>query len=407
MKNRILRTFKSIGPAFILASVVLGPGSIAVASSIGSTAGFSLLWVVVIAGISMVAYTSMAARFGIVSEDSFLQTVSNKYSKGFALSIGLATFFAASSWQFGNNLGIGIAMNSLTDINEAIWPMIFTSIGIVLIFFAKDLYKVLEKIMMAMVMLIIVAFVITLFLIKPDISSIASGLVPHSFSFGNEAFIAALVATTFSLPTAMYQSYLVKDKNWKIDEIRNGQNSATMGIFMLCLITMMIIITAAAALQPKGIEVKSAADMAVQLEVLFGSYAKYVFSIGLCAASFSSLMVNAVIGGGVLSDSLGLGRSMNEKMPRIFTIAILIIGMLIAVFFKGNLVYALIMAQASSIIGVPLIAIAILLVLNNKGIMGKYINSKLENIIGVFGLLLISIMVYYMIGKLIGFFGQI
>jgi manganese transport protein len=258
-----------------------------------------------------------------------------------------------------------------------------------------------------MVMLIILAFAITLFLIKPDLGSIASGLVPTSFSFGNEAFIAALVATTFSLPTAMYQSYLMKDKNWKVDDINKGRSSATMGILMLCLITMMIIITAAAALQPKGIEVKSAADMAVQLEVLFGSYAKYVFSIGLCAASFSSLMVNAVIGGGVLSDSLGLGRSMNEKMPRIFTVAILLIGMLIAVFFKGNLVYALIMAQASSIIGVPLIAISILLVLNNKSIMGKYTNSKGENVIGIFGLLLISIMVYFMFSKLIGFFGQI
>ena len=118
-------------------------------------------------------------------------------------------------------------------------------------------------------------------------------------------------------------------------------------------------------------------------------------------------MVNAVIGGGVLSDSLGLGRSMNEKMPRIFTVAILLIGMSVAVFFKGNLVFALIMAQASSIIGVPLIAIAILLVLNNKGIMGTHTNSKMENAIGIFGLLLVSIMVYFMGDKLIGFLGQI
>jgi Mn2+/Fe2+ NRAMP family transporter len=180
-----------------------------------------------------------------------------------------------------------------------------------------------------------------------------------------------------------------------------------MGVMMLGLITLMIIITSAAALYPKGIVVNSAADMAMQLEVLFGSYAKYVFSIGLSAAAFSSLMVNAVIGGGLLSDSLNMGRSMNDKMPKIFTSIILVVGMLVAVFFKGNIIYALIMAQASSLLGVPLIAIGIFLIANNKQIMGKYVNSKIQNGVGIFGFILIIIMVYYMFNKLIAFIGNV
>ncbi len=132
-----------------------------------------------------------------------------------------------------------------------------------------------------------------------------------------------------------------------------------------------------------------------------------MFSLGLCAAAFSSLMVNSVIGGGLLSDGLGLGRSMNEKMPKIFTIGILILGMLIAVFFKGNVIYALIMAQASTIFAVPLIAIGLYLVLNNKKIMGKYRNTKVQNALAIFGFILISIMVYYMYTKLIGFLGSL
>jgi NRAMP (natural resistance-associated macrophage protein)-like metal ion transporter len=167
MIEKIKEVIKSIGPAFILASLVLGPGSITVASRIGSNSSFNLLWVVIIAGFPMITYTSMAARFGIVSESSILQTISKKYSKFFAASIGIAAFFAATSWQFGNNLGIGIAMKEITGINEIAWSLFFTPLGMILIFFAKNLYKVLEKLMILMVMLMITAFAFNLLLIQP------------------------------------------------------------------------------------------------------------------------------------------------------------------------------------------------------------------------------------------------
>lgn len=398
---------KSIGPSFILASVVLGPGSIAVASMVGSKSGYELLWVVLISGISMIIYTAMSVRFGILHEQTVLQTISDKYSKCFALSIGIAAFIAASSWQFGNNLGIGIAMESITGVEESFWPLLFTPLGIILIFFAKNLYKVLEKIMMFLVMIMIAAFAINLFLINPSILSISKGLFPTSFSTNNLDEIAALVATTFSLPSAMYQAYLVQDKGWKKGDLKQGIISTNMGVLMLALITLMIIITSAAALHPQGIVVASATDMALQLENIFGKSAMYIFSAGLCAAAFSSLMVNSIIGGGLLADSLGLGRSMSEKMPKIFTIAILLIGMLVAVFFKGQVMYALIMAQASSVFGVPLIAIGLFALSNNKKIMGINKNSKYQNAIAIFGLVLISMMVYYMFNKLIAFIGNI
>ncbi len=401
------KIFKSIGPGFILASLVLGPGSITVASRIGSASSFSLLWVVLIAGVSMIIYTSMAARIGIVSPNTLLKTITDTYGKWFAVSIGVASFLASLSWQFGNNLGAGIAMSEITGINEAIWPLIFTPIALVLLFYAKNLYKSLEKIMMYMVMIMIIAFLFTLVLIQPNLLEVTKGFLPLSFSTSNFDEIAALVATTFALPAAVYQAYLVRDKGWKKDKLEEGQISAGMGVIMLGLITTMIIITSAATLYPKGIVVNSAADMAKQLEILFGSYAKYVFSIGLSAAAFSSLMVNAVIGGGLLSDSLNLGRSMNDKMPKLFTTIILVVGMLIAAFFKGNIIYALIMAQASSVFGVPLIAIGIFLLANNKKVMGEFVNNKWQNGIAIFGFILISSMVYFMISKLFLFIGKV
>jgi len=398
---------KSFGPGFIIASAALGPGSITVASSIGSEQGYAFLWVIVLAALSMAAYTSMALRFGVSNKNSILETIAMTYSRWFSGIIGISAFLAASSFQFGNNLGVGIAMHGITGIKEQVWPLIFTPLGILLVFRARNLYNILEKLMMAMVMIMILSFFFNLLLAKPEAGHVAQGFLPHLFSGENLDAVAALVGTTFVLHGAIYQSYLAQDKGWKISNIKGGLRDTYVGIALLAVISSLIIITSAAVLHPLGITINSAAEMAIQLESLFGSYAKVIFSIGLCAAAFSSLMANSVMGGGLLSDGLGMGRSMNEKMPKIFTSAILILGMLIAVFFRGDAIYALILASASSILAVPLIAAGIFLILNNKRVMGKFRNQIWHNILGVFGFILISIMVYHIYDKLITYINSL
>lgn len=403
MLVKIRELIKSLGPGFITASVVLGPGSIAVASRIGSEQGYSFLWVIVLAAICMVVYTSMSVRFGIKNEQSILGAIAKKYGRWFAILVGISSFISASSFQFGNNLGIGIGMEGITGVDERVWPLIFTFFAIVLLFWAQNLYKVLEKVMMILVMVMIFAFFVNLFLAKPDVGHLVKGFLPLSFSLKDIDIIAALVATTFAVNGAIYQSYLVQDKGWKISNLKRGLQDSYMGIFFLALISILIIVTSAASLKPTGITVNSAADMALQLEALFGSYAKIIFSLGLCAAAFSSLMVNAVIGGGLLSDGLGLGRSMNEKMPKVFTTAVLLLGMFVAVFFRGDVIYALVIAQASTIMSVPLIAIGMCLILNSKEVMGIFRNNGRQNIWALVGFILIGIVVYFLYSKLISY----
>jgi len=403
MPDRIKNILKSLGPGFIIAAVVLGPGSLTVASRIGSEHGYAFLWVIVLAAIFMVIYTSMGVRFGISNDKSILQAISDNYGRWFAILIGISAFLSASSFQFGNNLGIGIGMQGITGIDERIWPLIFTPLAMVMVLWAKNLYKLLERLMMGMVMIMIIAFLFNIFLIKPEIGPMAKGFLPLSLSLKNMDVVAALMATTFALVGAIYQSYLVQNKNWRNSNLKRGLNDTYMGIFLLAFISALVIITSAAALHPFGIEVNSAADMALQLEALFGGHSKIIFSLGLCAAAFSSLMVNSVMGGGLLADGLGLGHSMNDKMPRIFTSIILLIGMFIAVFFRGNVIYALIMAQASSIFAVPLIALGMYLILNNKKVMGKYKNNTFQNIMAISGFIIISIMVYFMYSSLTDF----
>ena len=403
MPNIIKNIIKSIGPGIIIAAVVLGPGSITVASRIGASYGFTFLWVLIFAFLFMITYTSMSARFGIVNNRSILQTIATTYGRWFSIIISTSAFLSALSFQFGNNLGIGIGMHGITGVDERLWPLIFTPLALLLLFWARNLYSIMEKLMIILVMVMIISFFLNLVLTRPEIVPILKGFIPHSVEREQLSILAALLGTSFSLTGAIYHSYLAQDKGWKKGNLKSSLKDTYIGILMLSLITGVIIITSAASLHPMGIQVNSAADMALQLEALFGIYAKVVFSIGLCAAAFSSLMVNALIGGGLMSDGLGMGRSMNDKVPRIFTMIILLAGMFVAVFLRGNVIYTLIIAQASSILAVPLIAIGLFITANNKEIMGSYRNKWWQNIIALFGLLSISLMVYFMYRSLIAY----
>jgi manganese transport protein len=405
--SKVVNALKALGPGFIIAAVVLGPGSITTASRIGSVYGYALLWVIVFAAIGMGTFTTMAGRFGVSHEKSILQAIAENYGRWFAVLIGVAAFAAATSFQFGNNLGVATAMKALTGTPEYVWPLIFTPLGLLLVFFTKNLYKVLEKMIMILVSVMILAFLANLLFAKPNLFAFFKGFIPLSAPSSAFNEMAALVGTTFVLHACLYHSYLVQDKGWTRSDLKHGMRDTVMGIIILAGVTGLVITTSAAALYPEGIMVKSAADMAIQLEKLFGPFAKYIFSFGLWAAAFSSLVVNAIMAGGLLSDGLGLGRSMQEKAPKIFTALTMIIGMVIAVFFKGDVVYALILAQATSLFGVPAIGIGLFLLLNNKKVMGDLRNTVSQNIIAIFGLVLICIMVYLMWSKLLGYLGNL
>ncbi|MBD3289371.1 divalent metal cation transporter [candidate division KSB1 bacterium] len=399
----IRKVKSSIGPGWIIAAACLGPGSITTSSKIGAEFGYEFLWVIVAASLGMGIFMTMAARYGVSNSDSLLQSISIEYGRWFAAIIGISAFMTSMSFQFGNNLGGATALEAITGINDTTWPLVITPVGLILIFFAKSLYKVVEKLMIVLAMMMVLAFITNLFFTKPDLAGIPLGFLPNSIPENAFSEMIALVGTTFVLHACLYQAYLVQDKGWKLADLKKGSSDSLVGIIILGGVSAIVIITAGAALHPFGITIKSAADMAIQLEALFGPYAKYIFSVGLFAAAFSSLLVSAMIGGSLISDGLGLGRSLRQNGPRIFATIIMLVGMCIAVFFRGDVVYAIVLAQASSMLAVPTIAIGMILILNNKKVMGDLRNNLWHNILAVFGIVLILVMVYNLYQKIITF----
>jgi manganese transport protein len=376
-----------LGPGIITAALVFGPGSLTVTSKLGALFGYQLLWVIFVAIFFMIIFTEMGARIGIVTNTSLLTIIKNKWGKAASIIIGISIFLITASFQAGNTIGASLAFAELFHTDTVPWVIVFTFVAVSLLFF-RSFYKILEKVMIALVGLMLLSFLITLLLARPQLPNLVSGFVP-GIPQGSEMLTIALIASSFSIAGAFYQSYLVKEKGWKVEEIKQGKRESIVGVLILGMISSFILINAAAILFPQGIQVNSATDMGLALEPLYGSIATIIFMLGLFGASFSSLIGNATIGGSLLSDAFSLGNQLQSKAVRRMIMGVMLIGAAIALKFGRLPLELIIFAQAITIVIAPLVGIALFLIANDTSIMGTSRNNLWKNIGAVAGLLLL------------------
>ena len=383
-KNKLISVLAGLGPGIITAALVFGPSKMTITSKLGAEYGYSMLWIVVVAIFFMLIFTNMGAKIGLHTDVSLLTNIRAKWGKAISVLIGIGVFLVATSFQAGNAIGVGIAVAEATGTKAWIWVLVFNVFGMALLFFSS-FYKVLEKLMIALVGLMLISFLTTLFLSKPSLSGIAEGFVPN-IPLGSSALIIAFTASCFSIVGAFYQSYLMQESK-KHGVV--GTNKSYTGIIVLGVMSIVVIICAAAVLHPQGLKVNSASEMSKALVPLFGTYAADLFLAGLFGASFSSLVGNATVGGSLLGDALGYGSKLSSKAVRLFIAFVMICGASIALIFGKLPLELIIFAQSVTIFLVPFIGIAMYTIANDQQIMSKNANSLFVKITGALGLLLL------------------
>ncbi|MFI4875941.1 MAG: NRAMP family divalent metal transporter, partial [Blastopirellula sp. JB062] len=300
--------------------------------------------------------------------------IASRLGRPVSLIIGVVFFLITSCFQFTNNLAIIDVVNIAADSFGSPWlsqygslvAIVLVNLGLVWALYGSSTpYRFIEKMMMLMVGIMLVGFVVNLIVVQPSISSILGGFVPKLPDGGtspeNIVMLLGMFGTTFSIAGAFYQIYAVREKKWTRDDLANGIVDSIVGIAVLGGISFIIMVTSAAVLQ--GSELSNITDVAKQLEPLIGPQAKLMFCIGLSAGAFSSLLVNALIGGTALSDSLGLSAHVKDAPVKLLTVAGLVIGMSVAIainWLKWSSVQLIVTAQALTVIGVPLLAFAML-----------------------------------------------
>tara|TARA_R110002020_G_scaffold184120_1_gene380975 strand:- start:75566 stop:76819 length:1254 start_codon:yes stop_codon:yes gene_type:complete len=392
-KSEKISFFKTLGPGIITAALVFGPGSLTINTKLGASYGYSLLWVLPLAMVFMTAFTNMATRIGLYSNVSFIERIKREMGKPLAILVGLGIFLTTASFQAGNTIGASIAFSQLFNSPLVLWISFFSLAAIFLLFF-KSFYKILEKLMIGLVILMLVSFLLTLFMASPDILSMVKGLVP-SVPDGSEYLIITLTASSFSIVGAFYQSYLVREKGGNTAEVGNYIRESATGIVTLGLLSTLVMLCAASVLHASQIEVRSASDLGKAMEPLFGPFTSSVFMVGLFAASFSSMIGNATIGGVILADTFLSDSNLGNPKVRLMIIAVVLIGAIIALIFGALPLELIIFAQGLTIMIVPLTAVIILVFANGKNIAKGLKNTTVTNSLGILGILLLLAMSVY------------
>jgi Mn2+/Fe2+ NRAMP family transporter len=398
--------WRSIGPGIITASVVFGPGSLLTSSKVGATYQYDLLWVLLVTAMLMATYTVIAARIGTTAPGTPCQLVARYAGRPLAVLIGVTLCLICGAFQFGNNLAAAAALDSL-GLDETISPTAMliglNAIAAVFLFSLKNVYRWIERLMMVMVGIMLIAFLVNLLKARPDLLSAVRGILPSwpdglrpglpeqmEGKFRDDMILlVGLIGTTFSVAAAFYQATLVREKGWTQEQTRRGIADAIAGICVLTCISALIMMTSAAVLvePPENI-----GQLARQLEPLFGHVAHILFCLGMLAAALSSFLVNAMIGGTILADGMGLKAQLKDPAPKIFTGAVLIGGMIIAIIAmqqRQAVVNAVIVGQATTVIGNPLLAGVLLWLANHKDIMGERRNRWQLNLLGCVGLVIV------------------
>lgn len=386
--------WRRIGPGLITASVVLGPGSIVASSRAGAEGGYRLLWVLVVAGVFMAVYTSMGARLGCALSVTPLTYVAQRAGRWLAVLAGLSAFLVTAGFQFGNNMGVAFAATGLTGLPHWVWPIAFTTVSLLFLVSAKRVYTMLERLMMALVAVMIVCFLGNLFWTGVSVPKMVGGLAP-GFARGDGLIARSMLATTFSVVAAFYQAYLVQAKQWRREQIKDAVRDAWIGIAILALISAAILTGAAETLHGSGAGFQGVGDLAQVLKGILGPAANLVFCLGLGAAAFSSFIVNAVVGGALLADGLGLDADINARPAKTLAAVVMLIGCVVAVMTfqlgKGTTT-SLLVAQASTLIAAPLCAVLLFVLASSKEVMGGLKNRAPAMVVGCAGLAVILVL---------------
>ncbi|WP_299122549.1 Nramp family divalent metal transporter [uncultured Winogradskyella sp.] len=387
MINRFL---KNIGPGPLVAAAFIGPGTVTLCTLAGVNFGYNLLWAMVLSVFATIVLQEMAARLGIVSQkglsEVIRQELKNPFVKGFAIVLILSAIVVGNAaYEAGNISGGALGMETVFgqpnitfgSISFNAYSVFIGMVAFILLYIGN--YKILERILVSLVILMSLAFLVTAIITKPNLMDIFKGAFIPRFPEKSILTIIGLIGTTVVPYNLFLHASLVKTK-WKNKSDLSFARKDTVIAVALGGIVSMCIIISASAIPFEGIT--NASDLAKGLEPLFGVYAKYFLSIGLFAAGITSAITAPLAAAFVATGCLGWSGNMKSKQFRGVWMFILGLGVVFSSIGLKS-IEIIKFAQVANGLLLPIIAGFLLWVMNKSSVLGSYKNSKLQNIFGI------------------------
>jgi len=331
----------------------------------------------------------MSARLGLISGKGLSECIREEMKNPVIRMLTLFLIFSAivignAAYEAGNITGAVLGMEAVfTSVNFQIgafdlniWSLFIGGIAFTLLLLGS--YKKLEKVFIVLVILMSIAFLLTAVLTRPDLSEIFKGFIPGSFDAGLLTIIA-LVGTTVVPYNLFLHASLVSEKWTGSKYLGAVRKELVFSLALGGLVSMAIVVCAAAS---NIDQIEDAGDLALGLEPLFGNSATIFLAIGLLAAGITSSITAPLAAAYVVKGCLGWKGGMKSGKFKMVWMSIIILGV---VFSSLGIkpVEIIQFAQIANGLVLPIIAIFLFWIVNQRSVLGEHKNSLLQNITGV------------------------
>jgi NRAMP (natural resistance-associated macrophage protein)-like metal ion transporter len=380
----ILIFLSVMGPGIITANVDNDAGGIATYSVAGAHFGYSTLWIFIPMALALIIIQEMCSRMGVVTGKGLADLIREKFGVR-------VTFYAMLVFIFSNLLNTISEFSGIAASCEIFGVSRYISLPIAAVFIwwivVKGTYKSVEKIFL-FACLFYLAYIATGFMVHPQWGSIAKEFVRPSFSFRQDFILMmmGIIGTTIAPWMQFYQQSSVVEKGISVKDYKYARLDVIIGGIVVSVIAVFIVISCAATLFKSGIRVETAKDAALALKPLAGEYCSGLFALGLLNASVFSAMILPLATAYSVCEGLGWETGVDKRFkdaPQFYMLftALIAIGAGFIMFPKLNLIMVMLLSQAANSIFLPFVLVFMLLLINDKHLMGEYRNSAFANIV--------------------------
>lgn len=398
--SSIVKLFSVLGPGLIAANAGNDAGGIATFASAGASYGYDLLWALALAGFCLAIVQEMCARMGAVTGKGLADLIREQFGVRWTALAMLALLVANTGVTISEFLGIAASVQVLAnDVNTPFIYLVVPLSGLILWFLViKGSYRRVEKVFLLM-SLGFLAYVPAAFSAHPAWSGVGQHLIlPHITTESGYLLTAvALVGTTISPYMQFFVQSSVADKGIHAGEYVFEQVDVYSGTIFAVLIAMFVIIATGATLFPNH-PVQTAIDAAFSLKSIAGPYSSLLFGVGLFGASLLAAAVLPLSTAYGICEAFGFERGVSRSFREapvfqsIFT-GLIILGVLVTMIPGLPIIQVLIVLQDLNAAMLPILLVFIILLVNNKRLMGKQVNGLVFNIIAWATVILITILI--------------
>ena len=381
---------KDVGPGVLIAAAFIGPGTVTLCTIAGASYGYSLLWALLLSIIATIVLQEMALRIGLITNKGLAEvirvSIKNKFINRLLILLILCSILIGNAaYEAGNITGASLGIIAIIGRETLNYiPLLIGFIAFIILYIGD--YKVLERSLIFLVITMSVSFMITAIMTKPDLFSLLDGLFMPKINSESLLVVLGLIGTTVVPYNLFLHSSLVKEKWNDISKLKTARMESFISIIIGGIVSMAIIITAASV---SNDNVKSVMDLAKGLEPLYGKFAIYFLGIGLFASGITSSITAPLAAAYVAKSCFGWSGSLKSLNFRIVWFFVLLIGVIVSL-LKLNPIEVIKFAQFSNSLLLPIVAILLFWLINNKTIFKNSYSYKLQNIL-VIVIILITI----------------